>query len=162
VWKPTEAVRRRAAGKVRVMGRRASAALFVLLALAVGPSDVVPVASAQGESGGAVRGTARDVQGAVLPGVTVTAVSPSSPRTFSARTNSAGAFRLTDLPPDTSTVTAELRGFSKTVLPGIAVGHVERPGGVAFRDLAARQGARSEGQRADDASRFAGGAVAVA
>ena len=102
------------------MRKRASAP-FVLLALAVGLSDVVPAASAQGASGGAVRGTARDVQGAVLPGATVTAVGPASPRTFSSTTSSAGAYRLTDLPPGTYTITAESSGFSKASLPGIEI-----------------------------------------
>ena len=62
---------------------------------------------------GTLAGVVRDAQGAVLPGVTVTAVSPAligSGRTTP--TGPAGAYQLTSLPPGTYIVSYELAGFT--------------------------------------------------
>jgi hypothetical protein len=60
-----------------------------------------------------VAGTVRDASGAVLPGVTVEAASPVLiEKSRTASTDSAGQYRLTDLPPGTYVVTFTLSGFS--------------------------------------------------
>jgi hypothetical protein len=62
-----------------------------------------------------ITGTVRDTSGGVLPGVTVEATSPSLAGT--ARTvvsDTAGIYRIIDLPPGAYSVTATLPGF-KTI-----------------------------------------------
>ena len=78
------------------------------------------VAEAAAQSGnGSLRGTVRDEQGGALPGVTVTARSPQALTPGVGVTDTAGEFRLTNLPPGTYTLTAELTGFSIFHLEGI-------------------------------------------
>jgi hypothetical protein len=68
---------------------------------------------------GSLRGTVRDSQGGALPGVTVTATSDVllSPRVTV--TDTAGEYRLINLPPGTFTVTAQLSGFSVSRREGV-------------------------------------------
>ena len=61
---------------------------------------------------GSLRGFVKDQQGAVLPGVTVTATSPALLAPVSAVTDNSGYYRLLNLPPGSYNVTAELSGFS--------------------------------------------------
>jgi carboxypeptidase family protein len=61
---------------------------------------------------GSLRGYVKDEQGAVLPGVTVTATSPDMIKPATAVTDGEGYYRLLNLPPGTYAVTAELQGFS--------------------------------------------------
>ena len=61
---------------------------------------------------GSLRGYVKDEQGAVLPGVTVTALSPALIAPVAGITDSGGYYRLLNLPPGTYAVTAELAGFS--------------------------------------------------
>jgi len=68
---------------------------------------------------GSLVGYVRDQQGAVLPGVTITATSPELLRPVVAVTDGAGYYRLLNLPPGTYTLTAELSGFSTYKRPGI-------------------------------------------
>ncbi|MFN8062518.1 MAG: TonB-dependent receptor [Vicinamibacterales bacterium] len=69
--------------------------------------------SAYAQSGdGSLRGYVKDESGAVLPGVTVTATSPALLSPVVSVTDSAGYYRLNNLPPDTYVVTAELPGFA--------------------------------------------------
>ena len=63
---------------------------------------------------GDMNGTVTDSTGAVLPGVTVTAVCTATNFTRTATTDSQGAFSLPELPVCTYKVTTELPGF-KTV-----------------------------------------------
>src|SRR5688572_15280569 len=70
---------------------------------------------------GTIRGTTVDQQGAVLPGVTVTAESPTVAGSKSAVTDLNGTYRLVDLPPGIYTLRAELQGFKRTVRPDVAV-----------------------------------------
>src|SRR3981081_859708 len=70
---------------------------------------------------GSIRGYVRDEQSGALPGVTVTATSPSSPRPQGAASDAAAVFRLLTLPPVASTVSAELQGFTKFVRPNVVV-----------------------------------------
>ena len=75
------------------------------LALALGTS----VAFAQAPGG--LRGTIKDTQGGLLPGVTVTAASPDALAPAVAITAADGTYRLINLAPGTYTITAELAGF---------------------------------------------------
>lgn len=64
---------------------------------------------------GSIRGYLRDEQGGVLPGVTVTATSPTVAGTYTAVTDQDGHYRLLTLPPGTYSLTATLSGFSKSL-----------------------------------------------
>jgi len=77
---------------------------------------------ASGQTGdGSLRGYVKDEQGGVLPGVTVTATSPQVIAPVVAIADSAGYYRLNNLPPGTYTIVAELQGFSKYQRDGIVV-----------------------------------------
>lgn len=78
-------------------------------------------AMAQTATGGSIRGYVTDEQKGALPGVTITAASPSVARAFTAVTDNDGLYRLVDLPPGTYTLTAELEGFAKTIRANIVV-----------------------------------------
>jgi hypothetical protein len=60
---------------------------------------------------GQIIGTVADQQGAVLPGVTVTATSPQLQGERTAVTDSTGTFRIPSLPPGTYAVKVSLSGF---------------------------------------------------
>ncbi|HEX3703234.1 MAG TPA: TonB-dependent receptor [Vicinamibacterales bacterium] len=68
---------------------------------------------AQTTASGSIHGTARDQDGAVLPGVSVSAKSDSVPGRFAATTDGAGQYHLDDLPPGDYTIAAELSGFAR-------------------------------------------------
>jgi hypothetical protein len=74
---------------------------------------------AQIASEGAVRGVVRDAEGGVLPGVTVTAVSPTVPGTYVSVSESDGQYRLLNLPPGVFDIVAELAGFTKYTRQGV-------------------------------------------
>ncbi len=76
---------------------------------------------AQSTAEGTVRGVIHDEQGGVLPGVTVTATSPTVAGTFTAVSDGEGGYRLLNLAPGEYTITAELQGFSKYSRTGIVV-----------------------------------------
>ena len=74
---------------------------------------------------GSIAGSAKDTSGAVLPGATVEAASDALiEKTRSAVTDSAGNYRIVDLPPGTYTVTFTLTGFAPVKREGwsLAVG----------------------------------------
>lgn len=85
---------------------------FVLLILLAAVS-----VSAQ-EQTAAIQGTITDASGAVLPGVTVEAVSSRGQR-FSAVTDSSGNYRFPSIPPGTYTVTATLTGMEPATVKDI-------------------------------------------
>jgi hypothetical protein len=92
-------------------------AAFALLILA----SAAP-ARAQVAAEGSIRGHVDDGTGAVIPGVTVVATSPSVAGAFRSVSDEAGNYRLTELPPaEDYTVTAELEGFSKYQRAGVIV-----------------------------------------
>ena len=62
---------------------------------------------------GHLTGTVKDAQGAVLPGVTVTASSPALLGTQSVTTEAGGEYRFPSLPAGTYTLTFELSGFQQ-------------------------------------------------
>src|SRR5437899_9514486 len=76
---------------------------------------------AQSAAEGTIRGVVHDEQGGVLPGVTVSATSPTVAGTFTAVSESDGSYRLLNLHPGEYTIAAELQGFSKYVRPGLVV-----------------------------------------
>ena len=92
----------------------------VAILIALGTLAVAVAAPAQ-TANGSLRGTVRDEQGGALPGVTVTARSPEALTPGVAVTDPTGEFRITNLPPGTYTLTAELTGFAMFRLEGIVL-----------------------------------------
>ncbi len=83
-----------------------------------------PAVFAQGggaSSTGTIQGRVTDAQGAVLPGVTVTATSPALLGTQSAVTSDTGSYRFPAVPPGTYTLTYELIGFNSIRREGIQI-----------------------------------------
>src|SRR5512139_4043772 len=86
-----------------------------LLTAALVAALSVPAAFAQGggaSSTGTIQGRVTDAQGAVLPGVTVTATSPAMIGQQTAVTSETGNYRFPAVPPGTYTVAYELTGFN--------------------------------------------------
>ena len=71
---------------------------------------------------GAISGTAADETGAVLPGVTVTAESPSMLGQQVTYTDAGGSYRIPAIPPGEYTVRFELPGFTTYVREEVAIG----------------------------------------
>jgi hypothetical protein len=91
--------------------------LTVALVTAIAPS-----AFAQGggaSSTGTIQGRITDAQGAVLPGVTITATSPSALGAQTVISSETGNYRFPALPPGVYTVTYELAGFNTVRREGI-------------------------------------------
>lgn len=92
-----------------------------LLAVALA---AVTATSAFAQGGGAsstgtIQGRVTDAQGAVLPGVTVSATSPAALGAQTAVTSETGNYRFPALPPGVYTVTYELAGFNTVRREGI-------------------------------------------
>ncbi|HEY3122036.1 MAG TPA: TonB-dependent receptor [Vicinamibacteria bacterium] len=81
----------------------------------------VPAVLAQIAIEGSLRGYVKDEQGAPMPGVSLTATSPTVPGTRTAVSDRQGYYRLLDLPPGDYTVSAELAGFARVKRTGIAI-----------------------------------------
>ena len=90
--------------------------LFIIVLVVVSSS-----AGAQIVSEGSIRGVVKDAQGAVLPGATVTAASPTVTGIRTTVSDSQGNYRLIDLPPGEYTLTGELQGFSKISRTGVVI-----------------------------------------
>jgi hypothetical protein len=90
--------------------------MFLALAVAVLFSSAIT--RAQSGAGG-LTGYAKDEQGGVLPGVTVTATGPELLTPVVAVTDTAGYYRLQNLPPGNVVLTAELAGFATFRREGI-------------------------------------------
>ena len=82
---------------------------------------IVSTAAAQTSAEGSIRGSAVDPQGALLPGVTITATSDAAPGSHTAVTDAGGEYRLLGLPPGRFTLVAELSGFAKYMRDNIVV-----------------------------------------
>jgi hypothetical protein len=94
-----------------------------LAALLVVCATALP-AFAQGggaSSTGTIQGRVSDAQGAVLPGVTITATSPSALGTQTTITSETGNYRFPALPPGSYAVTYELAGFNTLKREGIQI-----------------------------------------
>src|SRR5688572_27070794 len=101
------------------MSRLQSAGLALLAVLVVHSS-----AFAQGggaSSTGTIQGRVMDAQGAVLPGVTVTATSPSALGAQTAVTSETGNYRFPAVPPGEYELTYELPGFNTLKRSGIQI-----------------------------------------
>lgn len=101
------------------MTRWSMAALTVVLALATATP-----AWAQGggaSSTGTIQGRITDAQGAVLPGVTVTAASPSMIGQQTTVSSETGNYRFPAVPPGVYTVTYELAGFNTLRREGVQI-----------------------------------------
>jgi hypothetical protein len=110
--------------------------LLILIAVVLTSS----AAGAQSAANGSVSGVVRDEQGAVLPGVTLTASSPATPQAMTALSEPDGTYRLSDLPPGEYRLTAELQGFARTIRDGVLV----RAGMSVVLDVALRLGSMNE------------------
>src|SRR5688500_20285297 len=83
------------------------------------------VAAAQGggaSSTGTIQGRVTDSSGAVLPGVSVTAASPSMIGTQTQVSNENGGYRFPAVPPGIYVLTRELPGFTTRQLDDIQIG----------------------------------------
>lgn len=78
----------------------------------------VPAAA---QTTGSINGTVADNTGAMLPGVTVSAASPSLMGVQTAISNETGNYRFPSLPPGSYTLTYELAGFSNVRREGLVV-----------------------------------------
>jgi hypothetical protein len=72
-------------------------------------------------STGTIQGRVTDAQGAVLPGVTVTATSPALIQPQTTVTSETGNYRFPAVPPGTYEVTYELAGFNTLKRSGIGI-----------------------------------------
>src|SRR6187455_1878525 len=96
---------------------------FGLLITLIGLAAAVP-AYAQGggaSSTGTIQGRVSDAQGAVLPGVTITATSPSMPGVQTAVSSDTGNYRFPAVPPGTYTLSYELSGFNPLNRAGVEI-----------------------------------------
>ncbi|HEX8353822.1 MAG TPA: carboxypeptidase-like regulatory domain-containing protein, partial [Pyrinomonadaceae bacterium] len=85
----------------------------VMLTLAISLFTAMS-AAAQNSTTGSIEGTVVDVNGAAVPGVTVTATSPNLIRPQTATTNEEGVYRLGNLPPGRYSVVIESsQGFAR-------------------------------------------------
>ncbi len=95
-----------------------------LLALLVALSFSAPVFAQGGgaSSTGTIQGRVTDAQGAVLPGVTVTATSAALIQPQTTVTSETGNYRFPAVPPGTYSVSYELAGFNTFKRDGISIG----------------------------------------
>ena len=101
------------------MRRWTTGLLALLVALSIGTS-----AFAQGggaSSTGTIQGRVTDAQGAVLPGVTVTATSPALIQPQTTVTSETGNYRFPAVPPGNFELTYELAGFNTLKRSGISI-----------------------------------------
>src|SRR5687767_3526538 len=87
---------------------------------------LIVAAPAFGQGGGAsstgtIQGRVTDAQGAVLPGVTVTATSPSALGSQTAVTSETGNYRFPAVPPGVYALSFELGGFTSLRREGIQI-----------------------------------------
>ena len=77
------------------------------------------------ETTGSIVGTVKDSSGAVIPGATVTATTPSLVGVKSIQSDSKGYYHFSNLPPGPYTITVEAKGFSSRKQEGLVleVGH---------------------------------------
>src|SRR5262249_32817025 len=91
--------------------------MMVALTVVASITTASPVLAQGGD--GSLRGTVRDSRGGALPGVTFPASSDVLLTPSVTVTDSAGNYRLINLPPGTFTVAAQLAGFSTARREGI-------------------------------------------
>jgi len=79
------------------------------------------VAFSQGIITGGISGTVADPSGAIIPNADVKVISDSTGTTFAVKSNSEGAFQISDVPIGSYTVTVSAAGFGSTVLNHVGV-----------------------------------------
>lgn len=79
--------------------------------------SVVPSAGAKG----AIRGTIKDSQGAVIPNATVKATNIETDEEFTSASNDEGVYVIENLPSGKYKISAETSGFSTTVITDVSV-----------------------------------------
>jgi hypothetical protein len=97
---------------------------FFGLIIAACVTAIAAPAYAQGggaSSTGTIQGRVTDAQGAVLPGVTITATSPALLGQQTAVTSETGNYRFPAVPPGTYSLTYELPGFNTVKREGIQI-----------------------------------------
>ncbi len=92
---------------------------FVIMCLSL--FAVTALTAQMTKQSGAIRGVVSDNEGLPLPGVEVTAQSPSLMGIASAITIGDGSYRFLNLPPGTYAITASLKGFKTVKQTGIVV-----------------------------------------
>jgi hypothetical protein len=96
--------------------------VIFLLVLACCTVAHLAVAQTVTSTSGALNGRVLDNTGGALPGVTVTASSPSMMGTRTTTTNDEGDFRFPAVPPGEYTVTFEMEGFQTLKREGLRIG----------------------------------------
>src|ERR1044072_1201745 len=86
----------------------------ILTVLALALSFFVTSAGGQTTTTGSIEGTVVDVNGAAIPGITVSVAGPNLIRTQTATTNDEGYFNIPQIPPGRYTITVEAaKGFAR-------------------------------------------------
>ena len=103
------------------MTRKLVRSLMAVLAVSLLIPGTVAAQGGGASSTGTIQGRAADASGAILPGVTVTAVSPSMIGVQTQVTNENGTYRFPAVPPGAYSMTFELAGFSTVKRDGIQI-----------------------------------------
>ena len=103
------------------MTRKTMLSLMAVLALGLLMPSTVAAQGGGASSTGTIQGRASDSSGAVLPGVSVTAVSPSMIGAQTQVTNDNGSYRFPAVPPGTYALTFEIAGFATVKREGIQI-----------------------------------------
>src|SRR6266571_7600478 len=103
------------------MRRRDSCVVLAVLVASLLTPDRLLAQGGGASTTGSINGKVSDSSGAVLPGVTVSATSPSLMGVQSSVTDTAGNYRFPALPPGTYTLAFELPGFSTLKREGIQI-----------------------------------------
>src|ERR1043166_5280457 len=91
--------------------------LICFFLIVSGPASIL-LAQGVGASG-AIKGTIRDTSGAVIQNVAVAAVNPEKGIRRTATADSAGEYRIADLPPATYDISVAMPGFESEVQKGV-------------------------------------------
>src|SRR5688500_16442039 len=92
-----------------------------MLVLVLATSSLAFAQGGGASSTGTIQGRVMDAQGAVLPGVTVTATSPALIQPQTTVTSETGNYRFPAVPPGAYELTFELAGFNTLKRSGIAI-----------------------------------------
>ena len=99
------------------LGRR----IVACLALAVTALAFLAPPSHAQSVGGAITGLVKDESGATVPGATVTARNAATNVAYTATSNSAGNYTVTNVPPGSYVVKSELSGFKSAATKALAI-----------------------------------------
>src|SRR5258705_9240928 len=102
---------------VRLSGLRRVLALAAMIVLSAGAA----AAQSIGATTGSLNGRVTDASGGVMPGVTVTAMSPALQGDRTTVTNDEGSYPLPGVPTGVYTAQYEHSAFGTVILPGLTV-----------------------------------------